>query len=102
MNMDAIEALERAYEHLNKTATNIPADELANPSNCDQWDLRALLNHTLSCGWMFTLANQGKAVAEHSGDLVGGDHIRACVELATANVASWRGPDALNGERAFP
>jgi uncharacterized protein (TIGR03086 family) len=100
--MNAIEALGRGYEHLITTATNIAADELAKPSNCDQWDLRALLNHIVGGGWMFTFANQGKAVGEDAGEMVGDDHIRACVELATANVASWRGPDALKGERAFP
>jgi uncharacterized protein (TIGR03086 family) len=100
--LDAIEALKRAHDHLIAAATNVPADALAKPSACEQWDLRALLNHILGGGWMFTLANQGKAVGEDGGDLVGEDHAQACVDMAAANLASWRGSDALDGERAFP
>lgn len=100
--MDAVDALERAHEHLTKTTANVSADALATPSACDGWDLRALLNHVLGAGWMFTLANSGESVPEDDGDLVGDDHVAACVQLAQANVASWRGPDALQGERSFP
>ena len=100
--MDAVEALERAHEHLVTTVGGIAPEALSTPSACDGWDLRALLNHTLGAGWMFTLANHGQAVPEDGGDLVGDDHVAACTKLAEANVASWRGPDALDGERAFP
>jgi uncharacterized protein (TIGR03086 family) len=52
---------------------------------------------------MFTRANQGETgVPEDAGDLVGADHVTACAELADANVAAWRTPDALEGERSFP
>ena len=99
--MDAVEALERAHDHLGKVTVNLAADSLSIPSACEGWDLRALLDHTLGAGWMFTLANRGESVPE-DGDLVGDDHVRACAELAAANVASWRGPDALEGDRGFP
>ena len=52
---------------------------------------------------MFTRANWGETdVPEDAGDLLGADHVAACAELAEANVAAWRTPDALEGERTFP
>ena len=101
--MDGATALERSYRHLNATVESVPSEALSTPSACAEWDLRALLNHVLGAGWMFTRANQGEdGVPEDGGDLVGTDHVTACAELAEANVASWRTPDALEGERAFP
>lgn len=100
--MDAIDALERSHGHLLATVTSISTEELSNPSACDQWDLRTLLNHILGGGWMFILANRGEAVGEDGGDLVGDDHVAACAALAEANLASWRAADALEGERALP
>lgn len=100
--MDAVDALEHSHARLLDTVGTISAEELSNPSACDQWDLRTLLNHVLGAGWMFTLANRGEAVAEDGGDFIGDDHVAACAALAEANVASWRAAGALEGERAFP
>ena len=101
--MDGATALERSYGHLTTTVGNVSAEELSTASACEGWDLRALLNHVLGAGWMFTRANEGETgVPEDAGDLVGDDHIAACTQLATANVAAWRIPDALDGERTYP
>jgi uncharacterized protein (TIGR03086 family) len=100
--MDAVDALERSQARLLGTVGNIPAGSLASASACEEWDLRALLNHVLGAGWMFTLANRGESVPEDGGDLVGDDHVAACAAMAEANVASWRADAALEGERAFP
>lgn len=100
--MDAVDALERSHAQLLGTVASIATEDLSNPSACDEWDLRTLLNHVLGGGWMFTLANRGESVPEDGGDLVGDDHVAACAALAEANVASWRAAGALEGERAFP
>jgi uncharacterized protein (TIGR03086 family) len=100
--MDAIDALERSHARLLGTVATITPEDLSRRSACDEWDLRALLNHVLGAGWMFTLANRGESVAEDGGDLVGDDPVAACAALAEANVASWRAAGGLEGERAFP
>ena len=100
--MDGATALDRSYVHLNAAVGSVPPEALSSASACEGWDLRALLNHVLGAGWMFTRANQGESVPEDAGDLVGTDHVAAVAALADANVASWRTPDALEGERAFP
>ena len=58
--MDSVTALERSYQHLQKTVANVGVDQLTSASQCERWDLRALLNHTFGAGWMFTLVNQGR------------------------------------------
>ncbi len=101
--MDGATALERSYGHLTTTVGTVSADGLSTASACEGWDLRDLLNHVLGAGWMFTRANDGETgVPEDAGDLVGDDHITACAQLAAANVAAWRTPDALDGERTYP
>jgi uncharacterized protein (TIGR03086 family) len=101
--MDGATALERAYGHLTTTVGNVSSEDLTTASACEGWDLRALLNHVLRAGWMFTRANQGETgVPEDAGDLVGDDHVTACAELAAANVAAWCTPTALEGERTYP
>ncbi|HVT42462.1 MAG TPA: TIGR03086 family metal-binding protein [Acidimicrobiales bacterium] len=100
--MNATDALERAHDNLLAVARNVTADDLALPSACAEWDLRALLNHVLGGGWMFTLVNRGESAGEDGGDLVGDDHVNSCVEMVAANQASWRAPDALEGDRSYP
>jgi uncharacterized protein (TIGR03086 family) len=101
--MDGVTALDRSYDHLTRLMANLSAEQLVAPCPCSEWDVRAMLNHTLGAAWMFTLVNQGQAVGpEDAGDVLGDDPAKAAGETAEANVGSWRGPDALEGERTYP
>jgi uncharacterized protein (TIGR03086 family) len=101
--MDNVTALDQSLNRFSAAIGNVSADALSTPSACAGWDLRALLNHVLGAGWMFTRANQGETDApEDAGDLVGDDHVKACAAMAEANLASWQGAAALEGERTFP
>jgi uncharacterized protein (TIGR03086 family) len=100
--MDGVAALERSYDDLGKLMTSVGTAELALPSPCEGWDVKAMLNHTLGAGWMFTLVNQGESVGEDAGDVVGDDPNGALAKVREANLASWRGPDALQGDRTYP
>ena len=100
--MDGVTALERSYDDLGALMTKIGTAELALPCPCDDWDVRAMLNHALGAGWMFTLVNQGESVGEDAGDVVGDDPAAALAKVREANLASWRGPDALQGDRTYP
>lgn len=99
--LDGVTALERAHAHLVKTVEALAPDQLGQASGCSEWDVRALLNHVLGVASMFTLVNQGELVGEDGGDLAGDDPAAACARIAAANLASWRGPAALGGERAY-
>ena len=100
--MDAVSALEVSYGRLNKAVGNVTAEQLSGKSQCSEWDLRAMLNHVLGAGVMFTLANKGESVPEDGGDLVGTDPVAACAEISAANLATWQAPGAMEGERTFP
>jgi uncharacterized protein (TIGR03086 family) len=100
--MEPVAALERAYASMSKATAGLDADLLATPSQCEGWDLKAMLNHAFGAGWMFTLVNQGQSIGEDSGDLVGFDAAAACSELEAANVAAWKAEGALEGDRTYP
>jgi uncharacterized protein (TIGR03086 family) len=100
--MDPITALERAYDSMARATAELDPAQMAAPSQCDGWDIRTILNHAFGAGWMFTLVNQGQALGEDCGDVVGSDAALACVEVAAANIAAWKAAGALNGDRTYP
>jgi uncharacterized protein (TIGR03086 family) len=100
--MDGVTALERSYDKLTAWVANLKPDQLDSPTPCTEWDIRGLLNHTLGAARMFTLVNEGQAVGEHAGDVVGDDPAAALATISVANVAAWRAPGALDGERTYP
>jgi len=101
-SIDETTALERAYEDLGRVVAELSADELALPTACPGWDVRALLNHTLGAAVMFTLVNSGVAAEEDAGDLVADDAIAALAQTSAANLAAWRHEGAREGERTYP
>ena len=50
---------------------------------------------------MFTLVNQGQAADEDAGDVIGDDASLAVKVAAKENLASWRQPGALDGNRSY-
>jgi uncharacterized protein (TIGR03086 family) len=100
--MDGITALDRSYAQAAKLVANLGSDQLSAGTPCAGWDVATLLNHTFGAGWMFTLVNQGQSVGGDAGDVIGGDPAGALEKLATANLASWRQPGALEGDRTYP
>ena len=100
--MDVVTAIERSYEQTSTLVAGLDAAQLAAPSPCSGWDVRATLNHLLGATWMFTLVNQGHAAVEDAGDVVGDDPSLAVVAAAKENLASWRQPEAFEGDRTYP
>lgn len=101
-SIDDITALERAFGELAHVVSNLGADALDRPTGCPGWDVQDLLNHTLGTAVMFTLTNAGQAAGEDAGDLVGDDPVGALARTSGANLAAWREPGALDGDRTYP
>jgi uncharacterized protein (TIGR03086 family) len=80
----------------------VGTDQLALPTPCAQWDVRATLDHLIGATWMFTLANQDVAVGEDTHGIGRDDPATALTAAAAANAASWRTPGAFDGDRTFP
>jgi uncharacterized protein (TIGR03086 family) len=100
--MDVIAALEQSYDQTAKLVAGLTPAELDAPSPCAGWDVRATLNHLLSATWMFTLVNQGQALDDDAGDVIGDDASLAVSAAAKENLASWRQPGAFEGNRSYP
>jgi uncharacterized protein (TIGR03086 family) len=100
--MDVIAALEQSYDQTARLAVRLTAAELDAASPCEGWDVRATLNHLLGATWMFTLVNQGQPAEEDAGDVIGDDASLAVTAAAKENLASWRQPGALEGDRSYP
>ena len=97
-----ISALDDAYEHCAKVIAGIDDVQLALPTPCAEWDVRAALDHLIGATWMFTLVNQGRAVGEDARGIGGADPMTALTDAAAANAVSWHTPGAFDGERTFP
>jgi uncharacterized protein (TIGR03086 family) len=100
--IDATTALERSYDSLGKVVANLEPGQLGAPTCCPEWDVHGLLNHILGGANMYTLVNAGHAAGEDAGDVIGDDPIHALAVTSAANLASWRQPGALEGDRTYP
>ena len=100
--IDATTALECSYDTLAKVVANLGPGQLSAPTCCPEWDVRGLLNHILGGAIMYTLVNAGQAAGEDAGDVIGDDPIHALAMTSAANLASWRQPGALDGDRSYP
>lgn len=100
--MDGVAALERSCQQLAKLAPNVAPDQITAATPCADWDVRAMMNHAVGAGWMFTLVNRGETVGEHAGDVIGDDLVGAIAQVSRENVDAWRQPDALEGDRTYP
>jgi uncharacterized protein (TIGR03086 family) len=101
--MDPIDALELSWNQGKAVIAQLSPDLLGKPSECEAWDIRATLNHTLNVCQMMTRVNQGHPPeADESVDLVGDGTglMQVWEEFGRENVASWRESE-LVGERAY-
>ena len=90
---DPIDALERSYDQLAKVVANLSPDQLALPTACPDWDVRALLNHTLGGGLMYALVNDGQVAGEDQGDVAGDDqHVHIAARPRFAAIAEEADP----------
>ncbi len=100
--IDGVMALERSYEELAAVVAGVTDEQLRLRTCCPEWDVRALLNHVLGGALMYIGANNGEALTEDAGDVVGSDAQAAVARVAVANVSSWRSAGALDGVRVYP
>jgi uncharacterized protein (TIGR03086 family) len=100
--MNHIDNLDHSYERLGKLVASLDRSAMTAPTPCPDWDVRALLNHVLGAGRMFTLVNAGRKVGPDAGDLVSDDAIAAVATMRKDNVSSWNAPGGLDGDRTYP
>jgi uncharacterized protein (TIGR03086 family) len=94
--MELVDGLDRTFDHAHDVVGGIRPDQLSDPTPCTEWDVRALLAHTIG-----VVANIGARVM---GETPAGppdefelddDPARQFRAAADATLAAWRTPGVL-------
>jgi uncharacterized protein (TIGR03086 family) len=107
--MDAYAAFEQAVASTAEVVMGVAADQLAAPTPCAEWDVRALLNHVIGTLWLSD-ALLTDAAPRHpmapgglpGADLAGTDPVAAYAEAAAAALAAASAGDALTRLHVTP
>lgn len=100
--MEIIDALEQAWAQSAELIGKLDAAQLAVPTPCAGWDVRALLNHTLGETVMMSAVNRGEPSTHEWPDVVD-DAANLPVlwaSIGADSVASWR-ESGLDGTRTY-
>jgi len=97
IDLDAVHA--RALEHTHDVVAGIGEGQWSEPSVCEGWDVRFLVNHVVSGNWWVPELVGGKSIAEVGdrldGDVLGDDPVAAYDASAEVAAEAFRGPGAL-------
>ncbi|WP_040782522.1 TIGR03086 family metal-binding protein [Nocardia pneumoniae] len=95
---NVIGQIDRALDATGAIVAAVEGTGLAAPTPCRDWDVRAVLNHTVGGMHIFAAALSGMdAGAEHDSDWLGGDPQGAYAAAAEVDRAAWHRPGALDG-----
>lgn len=97
--MDEVDLLERAFEVAEAVVEKVDADQLGEPTPCDEWDVRALLSHLVLGNRRFAAQIEGDEPPDPSRDPLGRDHVKAFRASAEICEAAFRADGAL--ERTY-
>jgi uncharacterized protein (TIGR03086 family) len=70
--MDQLELFNRAIDQTGRIVSGVQGGQLGDPTPCDEWDVKGLLNHTISVVTMFDGAARG---AEFDGSHFASDNV---------------------------
>src|SRR5206468_2390561 len=99
--MDPIETFTRAVDQTGRIVAAVTPDQLGKPTPCADWDVRALLNHTISGVYMFDDAAQEKDfdTSRFTKDLVGTDPADSYEQARSALEKTVRQPGVFGPEQ---
>ena len=76
MAADSVMLLQRVVDETTQVVNDVSEDQMANPSPCEGWTVRDVLNHITGGATMFAIsAEQGSVPDELLGQLMGGDNL---------------------------
>jgi uncharacterized protein (TIGR03086 family) len=97
------ENLERAFASTRSVLAHVTADQLTNPTPCQSWAVRDLINHFVGVsGWSGVTVNAGVAPAPPETDFTTGDMVGAYDEGIAAAVDAFGRPGALEKMITLP
>jgi uncharacterized protein (TIGR03086 family) len=97
--MEPIKTLERATAEFERRLRAITPAQWSDPSPCEGWTVRVLVNHVVSGNRMAVLRLEGssrdQAIAALKGDLLGDDPVQAFRRGSDEQIAAFERPGAL-------
>ncbi|MCB0215398.1 MAG: TIGR03086 family protein [Caldilineae bacterium] len=101
--MNPLEMLERAHARNAQLIAAIKPEQMAQPTPCEGWDIRHLMNHMVGGAHMFgAAAGRTEPSGPPPEDLLGDDPVAAYRAAADANLAGWRSEGAMEGTLKLP
>jgi len=95
--------LERAFASTRSVLANVTPDQLANPTPCQSWQVRDLINHFVGVsGWSADATNTGVAPPAPDTDFTAGDMVAAYDEGIARAVDAFGRPGALDKTITLP
>ena len=91
--MDAIDALAQSFEHTGKIVAGVGPEQLGAPTPCTEWDVRALLAHTIGVMTNIGRGVRGEEMSDPNSTPLDADLDTQFQSAAAATLASWRAAD---------
>jgi uncharacterized protein (TIGR03086 family) len=93
--MAAADTLEEAFASTRKVLANVTDDQLDDPTPCQSWDVRTLVNHIIGgAHWFAASTEAGVSPPDDETDFAGGDRMKAFDDGAQKAVAAFNAPGA--------
>ena len=87
--MDSVMLLQRVVDETTEVVNDVSEDQLGNPSPCEGWTVRDVINHITGGATMFAIsAEQGSVPDDELGRLMGGDNLGDDPQGAWAKAAA--------------
>jgi uncharacterized protein (TIGR03086 family) len=101
--MEVVELIDKASAAATKVAGNVKTDQLGDPTPCDEFDVRGLINHLLGAMLIQAeAAETGKGTMPEEGDLFGDDIAKDFGDAQKRLVAAWSQPGVMDKTLELP
>lgn len=93
--MAAADTLEEAFASTRKVLANVKDDQLGDPTPCQTWDVRQVVNHIISgAHWFAASTEAGEGAPQDETDFAGGDRLKAFDDGVKKAVAAFNASGA--------